>query len=159
LDLKSRNMKVLATAVPIIAVAFLAGLYLNSTLNGGPTPSQTTSGTTSSSGIQGIVTGYVTVGPSQPACSTNQTCNENMSGYSLVFTPQCTGSPANCQASKAVLSPGGHYSVLLPAGTYSVTGLYPSCTWMGCHSTFPKEVTVVGGMQLVFNIDIDTGIR
>jgi hypothetical protein len=118
----------------------------------------TSSGTISNSGIQGIVTGYVTVGPSQPVCSENQSCNENMSGYSLVFTSQCSGS-SSCLASKAVLSPGGHYSILLPAGNYSVTGLYPSCNWMGCSSAFPKMVAVEGGMQLVFNVDIDTGIR
>jgi len=81
-----------------------------------------------------------------------------MSGYSLVFTPQCLG-PSNCEASKAALSPAGHYSILLPAGNYSVTGLYPSCNWMSCPSAFPKSVAVEGGMQLVFNVDIDTGIR
>jgi hypothetical protein len=30
---------------------------------------------------------------------------------------------------------------------------------MGCASAFPKTVVVEGGMQLVFNINIDTGIR
>lgn len=159
---RSANINALAMAVvsiPIIVIAILAGVYLSSTLNGGTTVTQTSSTTTTVSGIQGVVTGYVTVGPSQPVCSANQSCNENMSGYSLVFTPQCPASSSNCQASKAELSPSGHYSILLPAGNYSVTGLYPSCNWMGCSSAFPKTVAVEGGMQLVFNVDIDTGIR
>ncbi len=165
-QLKKSAKKALATAigfVPIIVIALLLGVYLNSALSSNTTVvtnvTQTSSTTTANSGIQGVVTGYVTVGPSQPVCSTNQTCDENMSGYSLVFTPQCLGLSSNCQASTAELSPGGHYSILLPAGNYSVTGLYPSCKWMGCSSAFPMTVVVEGGMQLVFNIDIDTGIR
>ena len=151
---------VIATgSILAVLIAVLAGVYLNSTFNGGTTATQTSPTTTSSSGVQGVVTGYVTVGPSQPTCPANQSCNENMSGYSLVFTPQCSGSSSNCQARTAELSPGGHYSILLPAGNYSVTGLYPSCNWAGCSSAFPKTVTVDGGMQLVFNVDIDTGVR
>jgi hypothetical protein len=153
--------KALAVAVGVVLIVVVAlgvGLYLNSASNSGTT-TQTSSTTTADSGIQGVVTGYVTVGPSQPVCSANQTCNENMSGYSLVFTPQCSESPSNCQARTAELSPSGHYSILLPAGNYSVTGLYPSCNWMGCSSAFPKTITVEGGMQLVFSVDIDTGIR
>jgi len=83
----------------------------------------------------------------------------NTTGYSLVFTPQCSIASSTCQPVKAELGPGGHYSVLLLAGEYTVSGLYPSCLWEGCSSTFPKTVTVEGGMQLVLNIDIDTGIR
>ncbi len=109
--------------------------------------------------MQGVVTGYVAVGPSQPVCYVNQPCTVNVTGYSLVFTPHCPGSSSNCQPIMAALGPGGHYSVLLPAGEYVVTGLSPSCNWMGCSSSFPKTVTVEGGMQLVFNVDIDTGIR
>lgn len=154
-------MKGLATAVgfvSIVGIVLLVGVYLNSTMNSGTSVTQTSSTTTTGSGIQGVVTGYVTVGPSQSVCPVNQTCNENMTGYSLVFTPQCPES-SNCQPSTAELSPGGHYSILLPAGNYSVTGLHPSCSWMGCSSAFPKTVAVEGGMQLVFNVDIDTGIR
>lgn len=156
--MKSSRIKALAAAVPIIVIALLAVAYLGSTMNAGTSASLTSSTTVTGSGIQGIVTGYVTVGPSQPVCSANQTCNEDMSGYSLVFTPRCSAS-SNCQAIKAELSPSGHYSILLPAGDYSVTGLYPSCNWMGCASAFPKTVAVEGGMQLVFNINVDTGIR
>ena len=107
---------VIATgSILAVLIAVLAGVYLNSTFNGGTTATQTSPTTTSSSGVQGVVTGYVTVGPSQPTCPANQSCNENMSGYSLVFTPQCSGSSSNCQARTAELSPGGHYSILLPA--------------------------------------------
>jgi hypothetical protein len=158
-EMKMKSSIVFATAVLLVVGAVLAESYLNSTSRGGTTVTQTSSTTTSSSGIQGIVTGYVTVGPSQPVCSANQTCNMDMSGYRLVFTPQCPRSSSNCQASMAALSSSGHYSILLPAGNYSVTGLDPSCNWLGCASAFPKTVGVEGGMQLVFNIDIDTGIR
>lgn len=141
--------------VAVIVAAILLGVYSDLGLNNGGTTTQNSS---TESSIQGIVTGYVTAGPSQPVCYVNRPCDENMSGYSLVFTPQCLGSP-NCQARMAELSPGGHYSILLPPGNYSVTGLYPSCGWMGCASAFPRTVTVEGGMQLVFNVNVDTGIR
>jgi hypothetical protein len=81
-----------------------------------------------------------------------------MTGYSLVFTPQCAGQ-SGCGSILAPLAPGGHYAVLLDPGEYSVTGLSPSCQWVGCASAFPRTVAVEGGMQLVFNVDIDTGIR
>lgn len=116
------------------------------------------SSSTNSSAMDGVVTGYVTAGPSQPTCTPDQPCIENMSGYSLVFTPQCTA-PVACLVSKAPLSAGGHYSALLPAGVYAVSGLYPSCPWMGCSTTFPKTITVVGGAQMVLDFQIDTGIR
>jgi len=146
-----------AVLVSIIAVVLLSGAYVTFTLNG--TATQTSSTTTESSGIQGVVTGYVTVGPSQPVCPANQNCNVNMSGYSLVFAPQCSGSVSDCQTRVAQLTQWGHYAILLPAGVYTATGLYPSCGWMGCASAFPRTITVEGGMQLVFNVDIDTGIR
>jgi len=148
--------------VTVIAVAFvLAALLVVATMTTTTTSSRMTSGssTTSSEPMQGIVTGYVTVGPSQPVCSVNQNCSENMTGYGLVFTPQCEGQASECRPSVAPLSPSGHYSVLLPPGNYSVVGLSPSCEWLGCASAFPKVVTVEGGVQLVFNVDIDTGIR
>jgi hypothetical protein len=150
---------VFATMVLLVIAAVLAGSGLNSAMHSGTTATQTSPTTTSSSGIQGIVAGYVTVGPSQPVCSANQTCNVDVSGYGLTFTPQCPRPSSNCQASMAALSPSGHYSILLPPGNYSVTGLYPSCPWLGCSSVFPKTVEVEGGMQLVLNINIDTGIR
>ena len=150
----------ISPAVTILAVVVVAiigvGTYVAYNNNVVTSTTQTTT-TTSGTGIQGVVTGYVTVGPSQPVCQMNQTCNVNMTGYSLVFTPQCSGS--GCQSRMAQLSPAGHYSILLPPGNYSVTGLYPDCKWMGCSSAFPKTVTVEGGMQIVFDVSIDTGIR
>lgn len=107
--------------------------------------------------LEGVVTGYVTTGPSQPVCTAGGSCTLNMTGYNLTFTPQCAAS-SGCGPSTAVLSPSGHYSALLPAGTYTVT-LGPSCPWLGCSSTFPAEITVVGGSQLVQDFQIDTGIR
>ncbi len=149
-----------AVLVSIVAIVVATGAYLTFVQGGVPATSQTTSTTSTtsgSSGIKGVVTGYVTVGPSQPVCYANQTCNVNMTGYSLVFRPQCSSS--NCQSEMATLSPSGHYSIFLPAGNYTVIGLSPDCKWMGCASAFPKTVTVEAGMQLVFNVDIDTGIR
>ena len=140
---------VFTLVVGLVIAAILAGTSAGS----GPDTSTTTSG------VLGVVTGYVTVGPSQPVCQAGQACNLNMSGYSVVFTLRCATSQSNCQASKAPLSPGGHYSILLPPGSYAVTGLSPSCQWMGCSSAFPNEVEVQGGMQIVLNFDIDTGIR
>ncbi len=120
-------------------------------------PTSPTSSSSSSNLIQGIITGFVTVGPSQPSCSANQSCNVNLSGYSLQFTSVCQGAP--CQSYLATIAPSGHYSILLAQGQYSITGLVPSCNWVGCFTTFPLTVEVVGGSQIVANINIDTGIR
>ena len=147
-----------AVFVSMVVLVVLLGAFLALSFDG-VIPSTHSSSTTSSSAIQGVVTGYVTVGPSQPVCSANQSCNVNMSGYSLEFTLQCNPAVYNCPASMATLSPSGHYSILLSPGNYTVTGLYPSCHWLGCSSAFPKTVTVEGGSQVVLNVDIDTGIR
>lgn len=145
--------------VSVVAAVLALGMYSSFfTPSAGGGTTQASSTLTTGSVIQGVVTGYVTVGPAQPVCSANQSCDVNMSGYSLVFTPQCP-EPSSCQVLMAELSPAGHYSILLPPGNYTVTGLRPSCAWMGCPSAFPRTVSVEGGMQLVFNVDIDTGIR
>jgi hypothetical protein len=151
---KRRGISASVTVFLALVIAIAGGLYIGTVLIGaGPVQSSTTG-----SGIDGVVTGYVTVGPSQPVCSTNQSCNENLTGYSLVFKELCTGS-MSCQTRMAQISPNGHYSILLPAGVYEVTGLSPSCAWVGCSSAFPVTMTVEGGMQLVRDFNIDTGIR
>ena len=146
---------VVFAAVLIAVVCLAVAAYLTPSTAGNSTTSESSAST---SIIDGVVTGYVTASPSQPNCPAGQSCDENMTGYSLVFMPQCSGS-AGCEPSMAILSSSGHYSALLPAGTYTVTGLSPSCPWAGCSSAFPVEITVVGGMQVVENFDIDTGIR
>ena len=140
-------------AVLLVVVVLALAAYLVPLGGGG----KTSGSSASSSEIDGVVTGYVTATPSQPSCSSGQSCDEDMAGYSLVFTPQCGGS-TGCEPSLAPLSASGHYSALLPAGTYTVTGLSPSCPWVGCSSAFPVEVAVVGGVQLVQNFEIATGI-
>lgn len=111
--------------------------------------------------MQGIIAGTVTVGPSQPVCSPNQACTEDLTGYSLVFSSRCGTSSASCQEREftASIAPSGHYSILLTPGNYTITGLSPSCSWAGCSSSFPKAVTVEGGQQLIVNVSVDTGIR
>ena len=144
-------------AVCVIILALFVGTYLG--LAGSQSSSSSTSSSsTSTPSIQGIVTGYVTVSPSQPNCPAYQSCDVDVSGYSLVFTPQCAEAQG-CSSVLAPLAPSGHYAALLNPGVYSVTGLSPSCEWSGCASAFPQTVTVEGGMQLVFNVEIDTGIR
>ena len=151
--MRSTNPWLFAVMVGLVAAALLVGTYTT------PGPGATTSTTTTNSALLGVVTGYVTVGPSQPVCSVGQGCNVNVSGYSIVFTPVCGASGTECRVSTAPLSPSGHYSILLSAGDYSVTGLSPSCPWVGCPAAFPVEVEVQGGMQAVVNFDVDTGIR
>lgn len=153
--------------VVIIVVVLVASLsyFLFPPSTGHSITSSSSSSSTSQSGAQGIVTGYVTVGPSQSTCSANESsCTENLSGYSLEFTWQCpttvsTGS-ASCQEStySASIAPSGHYAILLAPGNYSITGLSPSCIWVGCASSFPEPVVVQPGEQLVVNINVDTGI-
>ena len=142
--------------VVLIVILLVFGVYLGYG-TGGPT---STSSESTTSVMDGVVTGYVIVGPSQPVCSENQSCNVDLTGYSLQFTSVCSGTP-HCQVetSLAQIAPSGHYSILLPAGNYSISGLSPSCKWMGCSSAFPKTIVVEGGMQLSLDVNIDTGIR
>jgi len=148
----------------VLTFVIVLGLAVALVFSGQNSTTQTTTSSSSSSNIDGIVTGYVTVGPSQPVCLQNQSCNVNIGGYGLEFTLLCQGestTPTSCQNLNytAEISPSGHYSALLPAGTYSITGMSPSCIWQGCSSTFPKTVVVEGGNQLVLNLNIDTGIK
>jgi hypothetical protein len=156
-------------AIAIVAVVLVASLFyllIPVSIQHSTTSSSSSSSTTQPT-IQGIIAGYVTVGPSQPACSTNQSsCTEDLSGYSLQFSSQCgtTGSASSstsCEGStySAEIAPSGHYSILLAPGNYTITGLLPSCTWAGCASSFPQSVVVEAGQQLVVDINIDTGIR
>ena len=146
--------------IVLVVLIVAGGAYLTLGQNGPASTTQTSpSSTMTNSEINGVATGYVTVGPSKPVCSANQSCNVDMTGYSLVFRPVCTGTSHACLPIEAALSPSGHYSIFVPPGVYTATGLSPSCGWMGCSTAFPKNVTVVGGMQVVFDINIDTGIR
>jgi len=153
------------TIAAVVVVVLGASLFYFATLAGAghqTTSISSPSSSTSQSAIQGIIAGTVTAGPSQPACSPNQSCTEDLAGYSLVFKPQCGASPTpSCENQNftASVAPSGHYSILLAPGNYTITGLSPSCIWVGCSSSFPKAVTVQAGQQLVVNIDVDTGIR
>ncbi len=107
-------------------------------------------------GATGTVEGVVSVGPSQPVCRVGEPCTVNMTGYSLVFTKQCSSlCPALSRA--APLAGDGSYSIALPAGTYSVT--LSSCPWLRCSSAVPRTVSVDSGQTTFLNITIDTGIR
>ena len=152
-----------AIAIVIVVVLLGASLFYFATLAGAghSTSTFSPSSSTSQSTTQGIIAGIVTVGPSQPACDLNQSCTEDITGYSLVFSPQCASSLTSCQKENFTTSiaPSGHYSLMLAPGNYTITGLSPSCNWVGCSSSFPKAVVVEGGQQLIVNINIDTGIR
>lgn len=152
---ESKNNYGLLGLVVVVIVLLLFAAYVGFELSSGTITTQTTTST-----MKGVVTGYVTVGPSKPVCTANESCNVDLTGYSLEFTSTCSGA-ASCQiqTSLAPISPSGHYSILLDPGKYLVTGLVPSCIWLGCSSAFTQTVVVEGGMQLVFNVNIDTGIR
>ena len=154
------NQKVLSILL-VVAILIVFAAYLNYGVTPAPSGTSTTSSETTSQAIRGVVTGLVTVGPSQPVCKANQSCNVNLTGYSLIFTSQCPTLSPSCQV-QTFLAPiysSGHYSLLLPAGNYTVSGISPSCQWMGCSSQFPKSIAVEGGMQLEFDVSIDTGIK
>ncbi|MDA4130905.1 MAG: hypothetical protein OK457_09055 [Thaumarchaeota archaeon] len=152
-------------AISIVVFVFLGvGLAVAMIFRGQGSSVKTSTTTFTSQIIDGVVTGYVTVGPSQPVCLQNQSCTVDLTGYSLNFVFVCAGTTASstsCETRNysAVISPSGHYSVLLQSGNYSITGLSPSCKWIGCSSVFPKNIEVQGGMQLVMDLNIDTGIR
>lgn len=151
-----------AIAGAIVAVILGASLFYFATLTGaGHSTASSSSSSSSTATIQGIIAGTVNVGPSQPVCGPNQSCTEDLTGYSLVFGHVCGTSSASCQEQNftAPIGPNGHYSILLAPGNYTIEGLSPSCNWVGCSSSFPKAVTVEGGQQLIVNISVDTGIR
>ena len=77
----------------VVAVLVVFGVYLiYASVHSGQdtTSSVETNSATSSLAISGVVTGLVTVGPSQPVCSPNQSCSVNLTGYSLIFASQCS---------------------------------------------------------------------
>lgn len=164
--MSGRRVLLVLVVIVVFAAAAIAyaasrtsmiNLETTSTLSSSAQSSVGTSSGSSSSSMEGVVSGYVIASPSQPTCSSGQNCDENMTGYELVFTAVCGSS--SCQSQMAPLNPAGHYSILLAAGRYTVTGLSPNCPWTGCSAAFPQTVTAVGGMQVEFNVDIDTGIR
>jgi len=114
-----------------------------------------TSFSATTSGMNGVVAGQVTVGPSSPVCKVGQSCTVNMTGYSLIFTSQCSASV--CPSTSVTLTSWGSYNAFLPPATYVVT--MNRCPWVGCASQLPQTLTVIGGQEIVLNINIDTGIR
>jgi hypothetical protein len=157
---------VIAISFVLVLIVLGAAIMIDSAQDRNSSIVATTTSSSGSQGMQGILTGYVTVGPSQPVCLSNESCTVDMTGYSLEFVSQCTNSSSTMtspicetQTYYAQLSPAGHYAILLTQGTYEMTTLLPSCSWMGCSSTFPMLVEVVGGQQIVVNVNIDTGIK
>jgi hypothetical protein len=150
-DPTMKSSMVAAGLILAIIVCGLAGAVIGYSLKGSATVTTTSTSTvttsvsaSTSSEIQGIVTGIVTVeGQTEPS---------NLSSYALVFVRQCSPGP-NCPISLASIYPTGHYSILLNPGNYTVSWLFPFCPWAGCSSALPQKVTVVGGMQVVLNID------
>lgn len=104
----------------------------------------------------GMAEGVVSAGPSQPVCRVGESCNVNMTGYSLIFTPQCYELCPALSRSVA-LGADGRYAVSLPVGTYSASLNF--CPWLGCSSALPRTVTIDSGLTTTLNITIDTGIR
>jgi len=135
-----------SVAVSIVLVFIIAGIGLAAAfeLNQNNSTSSTTASTTSINSMDGVVTGYVTVGAT----------SIDFTGYSVEFRLVCQAAPCTALNYSAPISPSGHYSALLPGGTYQILGLSPSCNWGGCSSTFPETIVVQGGMQLVKNIQI-----
>ena len=88
---KLDNSKVLSLLL-VVAILVVFGVYLiyASVHSGQNTTSTVETSSVTSLDISGVVTGLVTVGPSQPVCSPNQSCNVNLTGYGLIFTSQCS---------------------------------------------------------------------
>jgi hypothetical protein len=131
----------------VLGAGLAAAIYYGGNNQSGSTTLTSTSTLTSAQKMDGVVTGYVTFGSS--------TTSATLGGYSLEFSTVCsTGASCRISNYSAPISPSGHYSVLLPAGTYSITGLKPTCPWADCSSILPRTVFVAGGIQLVVNIVI-----
>lgn len=109
-----------------------------------------------STGSDGTVEGVVSIGPAQPVCRVGESCNLNMSGYSLTFTPSCGGLCTSLSRS-VPLEADGSYSIALVSGKYIVS--MGSCGWIGCSSALPRTISVSAGGTTLLNITIDTGIR
>src|SRR5579872_6746928 len=93
-----------SVALSAILVFVVLGIGLTALIVFNEKNGLTTSSTTSSiDNIDGVVTGYVTVGSSSSL---------GFNGYSLEFKLICEPSATNCQSLNysAPVSPGGHYS-------------------------------------------------
>lgn len=147
---------VLFAAIVVLVVAAMG--YYAAEMGG----TSSSSSSTVQSTAKRVVAGTVTVGPSSPSCGANEACTEDFSGCSLEFASRCGsgGGTQSCtsQTFRAPIFASGHYSILLPAGEYSITGLSPPCSWSGCASEFPLAVSVAPGDQVVVNVNVETGI-
>src|SRR5437773_2469367 len=98
------------------------------------------------SGLHGVVMR----GPTMPVCKVGQPCTEPAVGAVLVFTRN------GHVAAKVTTKSGGRYSVLLPAGLYTVRLQQQTRIGTGLQ---PREARVKAGVNLRQNFAIDTGIR
>lgn len=153
----SANMNSISNsvAISILCILIVVGIGVAAVIifggnNGGgsTTLSSTSTSSTSIQKMDGVITGYVTIGSS--------TTSGSLVGYSLEFSLACPSGSSACEVLNysASISPSGHYSVLLPAGTYSIVGLEPTCPITSCSSISPDTVVVEGGVQLVVNVAI-----
>ncbi|MDD1674707.1 MAG: hypothetical protein LUQ13_03595 [Methanomicrobiales archaeon] len=103
---------------------------------------------------QGTITGTVSIGPLCPVEPCNLTPEEISAAYAartiLVFDQN------RVLVSSASIGPDGHYTVMVPAGTYTIelkqNGIDRS-------PDVPALIEVSAGMITVLDIHIDTGIR
>jgi hypothetical protein len=51
----------------------------------------------------------------------------------------------------------GYFHASVRADTYRLT--MTNCTFLGCKTAFPKNVSITPGKTTYINIDVDTGIR
>ncbi len=125
-------------AVTIIIIAGIGGVALLSGLG---------------QGQRGTLSGQVDIGPFCPVQPISG-CPVPTGVYSsreVVIQPVVGGSIT------VRLNDTGGFSATLAPGTYSLT--LTNCTFVGCSSALPKEVTILPGKTTFVQISIDTGIR
>ncbi len=109
----------------------------------------------SSATTTGTLTGKVTIGPNCPVERVDKPCPTPPEAYAarefLVLDK------SNKQVASFHADANGHFTLSLPAGTYTITSAKTGMGYMS--GDLPQTITIQSGQTGTLNIDIDTGIR
>lgn len=119
------------------------------------------SSSTSESGMKGVLSALVTIGPIAPVCSANATAGPAPQSFSSVQAVIVPPSGSNTTLAVNWTSDGcnvsGRFQAFLAPGSYQLD--LSNCTFLGCRTNLPENFTINPGQQTTLSVSIDTGIR